>query len=63
MKYRIFVSGVQKELKDERRIIKKFILGEVLLSEYFEIFLFEDAPAKSRSAETSYLEEVKKSDI
>lgn len=62
-KYKIFVSGVQKELKEERRAIKKFILGDVLLMEYFDVFLFEDAPAKSRSAETAYLEEVRKSDI
>ncbi len=62
-KYKIFISGVQKELKEERRAIKKFILGDVLLMEYFDVFLFEDAPAKSRSAETAYLEEVRKSDI
>jgi len=62
-KYKIFVSGVQKELKEERRAIKDFILGDVLLSEYFDVFLFEDAPAKSKSAESVYLGEVKKSDI
>ena len=62
-KYRIFISGVQKELKQERRAIKNFVLNDALLSEYFDVFLFEDAPAKSRSAETSYLGEVKKSDI
>ncbi len=62
-KYKIFVSGVQKELKTERRAIKDFIQDDVFLSEYFDIFLFEDAPAKSRSAETSYLEEVRKSDV
>lgn len=62
-KYKIFISGVQKELKEERRAIKKFILGDVLLSEYFDVFLFEDAPAKSRSSESGYLEEVHKCDI
>ncbi len=62
-KYRIFVSGVQKELKQERRAVKKYVLNDALLSEYFDVFLFEDAPAKSKSAETSYLGEVKKSDI
>jgi len=63
MKYRIFVSGVQKELKAERRAIKKYILDDALFSEYFDVFLFEDAPAKSKSAEKSYLDEVRKSDI
>ncbi len=62
-KYKIFVSGVQKELKAERRIIKEYVLGDVLLSEYFNVFLFEDSPAKSKSAEKAYLEEVLKSDI
>ena len=62
-KYKIFVSGVQKELKAERRAVKDFILSDPLLSEYFDIFLFEDSPAKSKSAEAIYLGEVRKSDI
>jgi len=62
-KYKIFISGVQKELKEERREVKKFILENVLLSEYFDVFLFEDSPAKSKSSERAYLEEVGKSDI
>ncbi len=62
-KYNIFVSGVQKELKQERRAIKSFVLSDALLSEYFNVFLFEDAPAKSKSPVTSYLGEVKKNDI
>jgi len=63
MKYKIFISGVQKELKTERRAIKKYILNDALFSEYFDVFLFEDAPAKSKSAEKSYLDAVRKSDI
>ena len=62
-KYKIFVSGVQKELRLERRAIKDFIKGDILLSEYFDVFLFEDAPAKSKSAKNLYLDEVIKSDI
>lgn len=62
-KYNIFISGAQKELKVERRTVKEFILGDALLSEYFDIFLFEDSPAKSKSAEKAYLEEVHKCDI
>jgi predicted HTH transcriptional regulator len=62
-KYRMFVSGVQKELKEERRAIKDFILNDPLLSEYFDVFLFEDSPARSKSAGTAYIEEVRKSDI
>lgn len=63
MKYKIFISGVQKELKAERRAVKDFIIGEVLLSEYFEVFLFEDVCAKSKSAKSVFLKEVRDSDI
>jgi len=28
-KYKIFISGVQKELKDERRDIKDFVRGGI----------------------------------
>lgn len=62
-KHHIFISGSQKELGAERRAVKDAILGDVLLSEYFDVFLFEDAPAKSRPAETAYLGEVRRSDI
>lgn len=62
-KYKIFISGVQKELKEERRAIKDFILDDPLLLEYFDVFLFEDSPAKSKSVEAIYLDEVKKSSI
>ena len=44
-KYKIFISGVQRELKKERRAVKDFILADPLLSEYFDVFLFEDSPA------------------
>ncbi|MCK5243239.1 DUF4062 domain-containing protein [bacterium] len=62
-KYQIFISAVQKELKAERRAVKDFIFGDVLLSEYFDVFLFEDASAKSKSAEKAYLDEVGDSDV
>ena len=63
MKYKIFISGVQKELKKERRAVKEFIHKDALLLEYFDVFLFEDSPAKSKSAEIAYIEEVGKRDI
>ncbi|OIO75509.1 MAG: hypothetical protein AUJ85_02795 [Elusimicrobia bacterium CG1_02_37_114] len=63
MRYKIFVSGVQKELKEERRAIKYFIQANYLLSEYFDIFLFEDLPAKSESSKEVYIDEINDSDI
>ena len=62
-KYRIFVSGVQKELKEERFAVKDFIRNDVLLKDYFEVFLFEDLSAKSESTETISLKNVSESDI
>ena len=63
MKYKIFVSGVQRELQAERRAVKEFVAGNVLLSEYFDVFLFEDTCAKSKPAESVYLREVRDSAI
>src|SRR3989338_2503783 len=62
-KYKIFISGVQKELKEERRAIKDFVSNDVLLRDHFEVFLFEDHPAKGKSSESTYLDEVRGSDI
>ncbi len=63
MKYKIFVSGVQKELNEERFAVKEIITENILLQEYFKAFLFEDSPAKNRPAKTAYLDEVRKCDI
>ncbi len=63
MKYKIFVSGVQKELEDERFAVKEMVVENYLLNEYFKVFLFEDLPAKSKSSEKVYLREVEESDI
>ncbi len=63
MRYKIFASGVQKELKEERQAVKDYILSNTLLKEYFEVFLFEDYPARGKMSESVYLDEVRKSDI
>ena len=58
MKEMIFVSSVQKELTDERRVIRDFIRGDELLGQHFDVFLFEDLPADNLSPERRYLAEV-----
>jgi len=63
MKYKIFISSVQKEFEDERKALKDFINGDFLCRRYFDVFLFEDIPAQDRNPEQLYLEEVKDSDI
>jgi len=54
----LFVSGVQKELPEERRAVKAFVEGDPLLRRYFRVFLFEDLPASDRRADEVCLDEV-----
>ena len=63
MKFKIFISSVQKEFKDERKALKDYTHGDALLSRFFEVFLFEDLPASDRHPDQAYLDGVKKSDI
>ncbi|MDD5094605.1 MAG: ATP-binding protein [Dehalococcoidia bacterium] len=58
MKELIFISSVQKELADERKVLRDFILGNRLFSRYFDVFLFEDLPAKDRRPDNLYLDKV-----
>ncbi len=59
----LFISSVQKELQQERRAVKKFVQGDVLLKRFFDIFLFEDLPASDRKADDVYLEQVSRCDV
>jgi len=62
--YKIFISGVQKELTAERREVKEFITHDPLLSRFISaVFLFEDIPAKDRKPDDIYLGEVEQCDI
>jgi ATP-dependent DNA helicase RecG len=63
MKYKLFISANQKELRDERLTIKEVIVGNSTLRSYFDVFLFEDLPAKGKSAVTTYLKNVTNSDV
>ena len=47
----LFVSGVQKELPEERRAVKAFVEGDPLLRRYFRVFLFEDLRASGGQAD------------
>ena len=54
----LFISGAQRELKQERRAVRAFVEGDPLLRRYFTAFLFEDLPASDRRADEVYLDEV-----
>ena len=63
-RYCVFISSVQKELAQERRIVKDFLLQDPLIGRYVsEVFLFEDIPARDRRPDEIYLEEVDRCDI
>lgn len=63
-KLRIFVSSVQKELAEERRAVKEFILHDPLICRFAEdVFLFEDLPARDRKPDDIYLSEVDRCDV
>lgn len=62
-KYKIFISGVQKELKKERLAVKEIIINNTALRGFFDIFLFEDLSASGRPLVSIYLRQVDKSDI
>jgi len=62
--YKIFISSVQKELAEERRGIKDFILHDPLLCRFIShVFLFEDIPAKDRRPDDIYLDQVEGCDM
>ena len=62
-KYKVFVSANQEELRDERYGVKEIIINNSTLREFFDVFLFEDLPAKGKSPTSTYLKQVDDSDI
>lgn len=60
---RIFVSSVQSEFHEERRALRDYVHDDVLVRRFFDVFLFEDAPAADRQPDQLYLDEVARSDI
>lgn len=58
MSERLFISSVQKEFAEERKMIRDFIQRDPLMRRFFSVFLFEDLPASDRRADNVYLAEV-----
>lgn len=63
MKYRIFISSVQREFAAERKLLADYIRKDAILGRFFDVFLFEDVPAQERPASAVYLSEVDECDI
>ena len=60
---RIFVSSVQSEFAQEREALRGYVREDALLRRFFDVFLFEDAPASSRRPDELYLDEVGRCDV
>lgn len=63
MKFRIFISSVQKEFARERREIARYIRKDALFGKFFDVFLFEETPAGSGPAQGVYLKEAADCDV
>lgn len=63
MPERIFISSVQKELAAERRAVADFIRNDPLLRRFFDVFLFEELPARDQRSDDVYLDEVRRASV
>ena len=62
-KFKIFISSNQKELLKERIAVKEAIQDLPSLRDCFDVFLFEDLPARKGAPKSTYIKEVSSSDI
>ena len=60
---RIFISSVQSEFAEERKMLCHYIRTDALLGKFFEPFIFEEVPANEFSALQVFLKEVEMCDI
>ena len=63
MRYKLFISSVQKEFANERQMLLDYLQKDALFARFFDVFVFENISAKNQSPESVYLEEVKHSDV
>ena len=63
MKFKVFISSVQREFMKERRAIAKLIRTDRLLRHFFEPYVFEETAATGKRAQKVYLDAVGGCDI
>lgn len=63
MRFKVFISSVQREFAAERQMLAEYVRKDALLGKFFDVFLFEEEPACDVEARDLYLPEVEKSDI
>ena len=49
---RMFLSSVQSEFAEERAALRDYVHGDALIRQFFDVFLFKDAPASDPSPRT-----------
>ncbi len=60
---RIFISSVQSEFAQEREALRDYMREDALLRRFFDVFLFEEAPASNQRPDELYLDEVERCDV
>ena len=63
MKFKVFISSVQREFAKERRAIAKLIRTDRLLKHFFEPYVFEETAATGKRTPKVYLDAVGECDI
>ena len=64
MKLRMFISSVQKEFAEERRLLKRYISKNPAYRRLFDTFVFEeDGVAADRRTDEVYLDELRQCDV
>lgn len=56
-KYKVFISSVQSEFADERKLVFDFIRNDELMGQHFEPFIFEQIAAQNINPRQLYLDE------
>ena len=62
-KENIFISSVQKEFTEERKMLFDYLNNDPLLSKFFQPFIFENLPAIDKKVDDIYLNELRNSQI
>lgn len=60
---RIFISSRQSEFSQERAALRDYLREDPLTRRFFDVFLFEDAPASDQRPDELYLDEVKRCEV
>jgi predicted HTH transcriptional regulator len=59
----LFISSVQNEFLEERKLLFEYLISDPLLGKFFEPFLFELLPSIDQTAENYYIREVESCDV